>query len=100
MRVQGDVEEDEHIADKESDIKPRFHRARSHTQKHTEQGGGDGNGADSDEEYVCLLSLFIPKLFLTSVICYHVLFARCFSVSTCSVLRTCKLTIVLQLGIG
>ena len=32
--LQGDVEEDEMIPDKESDIKPRFHRAKSHSQKH------------------------------------------------------------------
>lgn len=46
--LQGDMEEDEHIADKESDIKPRFHRAKSHTQKHSDNGAGDGN--DSDDE--------------------------------------------------
>ena len=51
---QGDVEEDEHIADKESDIKPRFHRAKSHTQKHTDPASGDGAGGDSDDEYVFL----------------------------------------------
>ena len=44
MFFQGDVEEDEHIADKESDIKPRFHRAKSHTQKHTDPASGDGAG--------------------------------------------------------
>lgn len=48
--LQGDVEEDEHIADKESDIKPRFHRAKSHTQKHTDQGGGGDGGDDDDDE--------------------------------------------------
>ena len=31
---QGDVEEDETIPDKESDIKPRFHRSKTHSQKH------------------------------------------------------------------
>lgn len=35
-KTQGDVEEDEMIPDKESDIKPRFHKSRSHTQKHQE----------------------------------------------------------------
>ena len=47
------MEDDEHIADKESDIKPRFHRAKSHTQKHTtsdQGGGGDGGGDDDDDE--------------------------------------------------
>ncbi|KAF6017120.1 TNPO1 [Bugula neritina] len=50
--LKGDVEEDEHIADKESDIRPRFHRAKSHTQKHASIDGG-GDGAGSDDEYVC-----------------------------------------------
>lgn len=34
LNIQGDVEEDEMIPDKESDIKPRFHRPKSHSQKH------------------------------------------------------------------
>lgn len=33
---QGDVEEDEMIPDKESDIKPRFHKSRTHSQKYQE----------------------------------------------------------------
>lgn len=36
MYLQGDVEEDETIPDKESDIKPRFHRSKTHSQKHVE----------------------------------------------------------------
>lgn len=43
--LKGDVEEDEMIPDKESDIKPRFHKSRSHTQKHQE-GDEDGEGSD------------------------------------------------------
>ncbi|XP_048760058.1 transportin-1-like isoform X3 [Ostrea edulis] len=43
--LKGDVEEDEMIPDKESDIKPRFHKSRSHTQKHQE-GEEDGEGSD------------------------------------------------------
>ncbi len=35
---QGDVEEDEAIPDKECDIKPRFHKTKTHTQKHLEDG--------------------------------------------------------------
>ena len=31
MFTQGDVEDDETIPDKESDIKPRFHRSRRHS---------------------------------------------------------------------
>lgn len=31
---QGDIEEDETIPDKESDIKPRFHKSKTHSQKH------------------------------------------------------------------
>ena len=32
--LKGDVEEDESVPDKASDIKPRFHKAKSHSQKH------------------------------------------------------------------
>lgn len=47
--LQGDVEEDEMIPDKESDIKPRFHRAKSHSQKHQD---GEVKGSYT---YQCLL---------------------------------------------
>lgn len=33
---QGDIEEDETIPDKESDIKPRFHKSKTHSQKHVD----------------------------------------------------------------
>jgi len=35
--LRGDVEEDEMIPDREEDIRPRFHRSRSH---HVDGGGG------------------------------------------------------------
>ena len=40
--LQGDVEEDDTIPDKESDIKPRFHKSKTHSLKHQD---------DEDEEY-------------------------------------------------
>ncbi|ETN63269.1 importin beta-2 [Anopheles darlingi] len=63
--LKGDVEEDEMIPDREEDIKPRFHKSRTHTQKFSGSvaggaigvGGGDGSGAarsmdanDEDDE--------------------------------------------------
>ena len=47
--LKGDVEEDDMVPDKESDIKPRFHKSKSHTQKHTD--GGDPDGELSDDGY-------------------------------------------------
>ncbi|KAH9493152.1 Transportin-1 [Bulinus truncatus] len=45
--LKGDIEEDEMIPDKESDIKPRFHKSRTHSnQKHDE-----GEEGDDDESY-------------------------------------------------
>lgn len=35
---QGDVEEDEMIPDKESDIKPRFHKSRTHSNQKSDDG--------------------------------------------------------------
>ncbi|XP_046544808.1 LOW QUALITY PROTEIN: transportin-1-like [Haliotis rubra] len=46
--LKGDVEEDEMIPDKESDIKPRFHKSKTHSQKHQE---GDEDGEGSDDGY-------------------------------------------------
>ncbi|XP_052073845.1 transportin-1-like isoform X1 [Mytilus californianus] len=46
--LKGDVEEDDMVPDKESDIKPRFHKSKSHTQKHTD---GDADGELSDDGY-------------------------------------------------
>ncbi|XP_041357123.1 transportin-1-like [Gigantopelta aegis] len=44
--LKGDVEEDEMIPDKESDIKPRFHKSKTHSQKHQEDGEEDGDASD------------------------------------------------------
>lgn len=48
VSYKGDVEEDDMVPDKESDIKPRFHKSKSHTQKHTE--GGDAVCIVNDKE--------------------------------------------------
>lgn len=49
--LKGDVEEDEMIPDKEEDIKPRFHRSKAHTQKHSHQAtGGTGQSGRSMDE--------------------------------------------------
>lgn len=45
--LKGDIEEDEMIPDKEEDIKPRFHRSRTHSQKHM---GGDNEEENGDDE--------------------------------------------------
>lgn len=49
--LKGDVEEDEFIPDRDEDIKPRFHKSRTHTLK-TEgaQGSGEGDIGDSDDD--------------------------------------------------
>jgi transportin-1 len=50
--LQGDVEEDEMIPDREEDIRPRFHKSRTHTIKHSEENGDeeeeDDDGMDDD----------------------------------------------------
>ena len=50
--LKGDVEEDEFIPDREEDIKPRFHKSRTHTLKTdgAAQGSGDGDIGDSEDE--------------------------------------------------
>lgn len=48
--LKGDVEEDDMIPDKEEDIKPRFHRSKTHhpgMNKYSEENGG-GDGDDDD----------------------------------------------------
>ncbi len=50
--LRGDVEEDEMVPDREEDIRPRFHRSRSH---HVEamsshHDGTDGNDSDVDDD--------------------------------------------------
>ncbi|XP_021941357.1 transportin-1 isoform X2 [Zootermopsis nevadensis] len=50
--LKGDVEEDEMIPDREEDIRPRFHKSRTHTIKHAEENGEeieeDDDGMDDD----------------------------------------------------
>ncbi|XP_071439731.1 transportin-1 isoform X1 [Hetaerina americana] len=48
--LKGDIEEDEMIPDREEDIRPRFHKSRTHTIKHSgdENGSGEGGGDDDD----------------------------------------------------
>ncbi|XP_021370762.1 transportin-1-like isoform X2 [Mizuhopecten yessoensis] len=46
--LKGDVEEDEMVPDKESDIKPRFHKSRTHSQKHQD---GEEDGELSDDGF-------------------------------------------------
>lgn len=41
--LHGDVDEDEHIPDRNEDIRPRFHRGRTRQQTHN-LAGSDGNG--------------------------------------------------------
>ena len=45
---QGDIEENDTIPDKESDIKPRFHKSKTHSQKHVE--GEDVSILNSTED--------------------------------------------------
>uniref|UniRef100_A0A182MHE7 Transportin-1 n=1 Tax=Anopheles culicifacies TaxID=139723 RepID=A0A182MHE7_9DIPT len=45
MVLKGDVEEDEMIPDREEDIKPRFHKSRTITQKHS--AGAGASSSDS-----------------------------------------------------
>ncbi|KAH1022998.1 hypothetical protein HUJ04_012291 [Dendroctonus ponderosae] len=46
--LKGDVEEDHNIPDKEEDIKPRFHKSKTHTIKAMQNG--TENGIDKDDE--------------------------------------------------
>jgi transportin-1 len=53
--LKGDVEEDEMVPDRDQDIKPRFHKSRSHTQRSSvsEFGNpneGEGGPEDDDED--------------------------------------------------
>ncbi|CAG2114485.1 unnamed protein product [Medioppia subpectinata] len=48
--LKGDVEEDEMIPDKEEDIKPRFHRSRTHAQRHMEDNDEENSEDDSDDD--------------------------------------------------
>jgi transportin-1 len=46
--LQGDVEEDEMIPDKEEDIRPRFHKSKTHSHKHSGEENGEENDDDDD----------------------------------------------------
>ncbi|XP_033121326.1 transportin-1-like [Anneissia japonica] len=46
--LKGDVEDDETIPDSEQDIKPRFHKSKTHSQQHT---NNDDEDNDSDSDY-------------------------------------------------
>eukprot|EP00058_Branchiostoma_floridae_P025542 XP_002611032.1 hypothetical protein BRAFLDRAFT_128305 [Branchiostoma floridae] len=46
--VEGDVEEDEQVPDREEDIRPRFHKAKTHTPSE-EQDGQDSSDLDDDD---------------------------------------------------
>lgn len=46
--LKGDVEEDEMIPDREEDIKPRFHKSRTHTVKAETNDIGDDDESDED----------------------------------------------------
>ena len=48
--LKGDVEEDESVPDKASDIKPRFHKSKSHAQQ--KQEGGDSQVYYFSSSYV------------------------------------------------
>jgi transportin-1 len=47
ISLQGDVEDDDTIPDKESDIKPRFHKSKTHTLAKSQSQEA---GADSDDD--------------------------------------------------
>lgn len=47
LSCQADSEEDQDVPDKDSDIRPRFHRARSHM---TDGGSGGAEGREGEEE--------------------------------------------------
>lgn len=52
--LKGDVEEDDTVPDKEEDIKPRFHKSKTHTMKTTNQNGtenGTGENEEDDDDY-------------------------------------------------
>lgn len=50
LLLKGDLEEDEMIPDKEEDIKPRFHKSRTHTQRHSQRSMEDGGDNDGEED--------------------------------------------------
>ena len=48
--LKGDIEEDAMIPDKEEDIRPRFHKSKTHTISHSQKSMDDGDHHDSADE--------------------------------------------------
>lgn len=48
--LRGDVEDDQMIPDREEDIRPRFHRSRSHHAEHHQGSGSDANVVDGEND--------------------------------------------------
>ncbi|KAJ8923719.1 hypothetical protein NQ315_010300 [Exocentrus adspersus] len=48
--LKGDVEEDDNVPDKEEDIRPRFHKSKTHTIKATISSNMTENGTDKDDD--------------------------------------------------
>ncbi|XP_046847049.1 transportin-1-like [Xenia sp. Carnegie-2017] len=48
--LKGDIEEDENIPDNEQDIKPRFHKSKTHSQKREEDDTSDDEDDDLDDD--------------------------------------------------
>lgn len=48
--LKGDVEEDDNVPDKEEDIRPRFHKSKTHTIKATQNGTENGLSDKDDDD--------------------------------------------------
>lgn len=48
--LKGDVEEDDNVPDKEEDIKPRFHKSRTHITHKGSLGNSNENGTDKEDD--------------------------------------------------
>ena len=57
--LRGDVEEDENVPDREEDMKPRFHRSRSHHANTT------GDGEDGGWQQSCHGASFAASTFVS-----------------------------------
>lgn len=68
--LQGDVEEDDNVPDKEEDIRPRFHKSKTHTIKATQNG--TENGLSDKGEF------FIPIIDTAGIIALYLLIITCF----------------------
>lgn len=49
--LKGDVEEDEAVPDKDEDIRPRFHKSKTHTIKASQNGTENGIDKEDDEDF-------------------------------------------------